>query len=84
MMETPNEARMDLNKPQVDDPEADELWAPVNMAPIGKAPAKVQKPVASPKVAPPGEGSGLLPGEPAPDEGSLGLGEPATNGKVKE
>jgi HK97 family phage portal protein len=82
-METPNEARMDLNKPQVDDPEADELWAPVNMAPIGKASAKKQQPISSPKAAPPGEGSVLLPGEPAPDEGSLGLGEPATNGKAK-
>jgi HK97 family phage portal protein len=71
-METPNEARMDLNKPQVDDPEADMLWSAVNMAPIGKAAAKKEKPVTSPKLAP------LT--DVVPDDGTTGLGTPQSNG----
>lgn len=77
-MEKPNEARKDLGLPSVDEPDADMLWAAVNMAPVGKvAGTKVQKPV-TPKAEPAVPADVVV----LPDEGTTGLGTPASNGHV--
>lgn len=34
--ETPNEARKATNKPRIEQPDADALWMPVNLSPVGK------------------------------------------------
>jgi HK97 family phage portal protein len=78
MMETPNEARRDLNRPSLDVPDADRVWAPVNMAPVG-APPKPPKQAPAPK--PPLPPEGAVP--PAPPEGEPAKGPPGNgNGKA--
>ncbi len=73
-METPDEARQDLNKPQMGGA-ATKLWAALNTGPIESIAApKKEKPLPAPK--PVADGEVVV----VPDEGTTGLGSPQSNG----